>query len=381
VYAFDTEIDSWRESRRQLVDAPEEPLPAARSSRRWLWLAAGGVLVLLAGAGWWWRQPGRSAAHQPDPEAVRLLQLANFSGNAGRTQVETGLRYIEDALRRDPMYARAWSSLATAHLVRVWFGETPPAAAFAQAKQEAAHAIELDASLSSPWRVLGFISHYADWNQTLAETQFRKAIELSPDDAVAHSWFGDYLLSMRRFDEARTHYSRAQVLLPRWLEPIAFAGNTHLFSGNPDMAIVEYTRALESEPTFGLANHYLGRALVARGAHEDGIARLRKSNELLGEVPFSLADLGYALATGGKRTEAEAMRDALIARRGKGYYPAYPVAAIELGLGHTPLALDWLERAADERNIGFYLPSVDPMFDRVRSDPRFVALMRRMGVV
>jgi hypothetical protein len=70
-----------------------------------------------------------------------------------------------------------------------------------------------------------------------------------------------------------------------------------------------------------------------------------------------------------------------MAATGKGYYPAYPVAAIELGLGHTPLALDWLERAADERNIGFYLPSVDPMFDRVRSDPRFVALMRRMGVV
>ena len=382
VYAFDTEIDAWRDTRSQLINAPEEPVPGANPRRRWLWPVAGASLVLLVSvAGIWWRQPGRSAAHQPDPEAVRLLQLANFSGNAGRKQVETGLRYIEDALRRDPMYARAWSALATAHLVRVWFGETHPATAFAQAKQEAAHAIELDASLSPPWRVLGFLSHYADWNQTLAETQFRRAIELSPDDAVAHSWFGDYLLSMRRFDEARTHYSRAQVLLPRWLEPIAFAGNTHLFSGNPEMAIVDYRRALESEPTFGLANHYLGRALAARGSYDEGIAQLRKSNELLGNVPFSLADLGYALGAAGRRAEAEALRDDLIARRGKGYYPAYPVAAIELGLGRTPSALEWLERAADERNVGFYLPSVDPMFDGVRADPRFVALMRRMGVL
>lgn len=378
IYAYVDELDAWRESRRLLVEAEPAPAPARR---RWP-MAAGGLAVAAAIAGGAWLVTRRDAtpARTPDPEAVRLVRLAAFAGNAGRIQVDTGIRYYQDALRRDPGYAPAWTGLATGHLVRLWFGEVPAHTAAQQARQEAREAIRLDPSAGEPWRVLAAASHFVDWNHVEAETLFRRAMALSPQDPAAASWFADFLLDMRRFDEARQFYKKAHDLSPRWLEPIAFAGHAHYFSGNLDLAAGEYQRALQSEPNFGLANHFLGRVYVSKGEHENGIALLRKSTELLGEVPFALGDLGFALASAGRRPEAEALRADLIGRRRRGYYPAFPIAVIEMGLGNHDAALTWLEHAADERNLGFYLPSVDPAFDAVRSHPRFIAVLRRANL-
>jgi tetratricopeptide (TPR) repeat protein len=397
VYGYVSELDAWRESRRLLLDAeqPEAPTDAEPDGitpdapgtgwialDRWRWSVSAGIVVTagLVGAVWLFARTPTQPAPTPDPEAVRLVRLAAFSGNAGRTQVETGIRYYQDAVRRDPAYAAAWTGLATGHFVRLWFGEVRSIDAVQQARQEAEEAIRLDPSKGEPWRVLAAASHFVDWDHVKAEALFRRAMTLSPEDPAAASWFADFLLDMQRFDEARLLYKRAHDLAPRWLEPIAFAGHTHYFSGNADLAIVEYQRALESEPNFGLANHFLGRAYVGKGEHERGIALLRKSNELLGRVPFSLGDLGYGLAVGGKRADAEALRSELVGRRANGYYPAFPIAVIEVGLGNHEAALTWLERAADERNLGFYLPSVDPSFDAIRSHPRFRAVLKRANL-
>jgi tetratricopeptide (TPR) repeat protein len=397
VYGYVSELDAWRESRRLLLEAePPDAAPVSETHAvasgttriswiardRWRWaLRAGlGVVAGLGGAVWLFARAPTPPARTPDPEAVRLVRLAAFAGNAGRVQVETGIRYYQDAVRRDPAYAEAWTGLATGHFVRLWFGEVRPVDAVQQVQQEAQEAIRLDPSKGEPWRVLAAASHFVDWDHVKAEAQFRHAMDLSPADPAAPSWFADFLLDMRRFDEARLFYKRAHDLAPRWLEPIAFAGHTHYFSGNPDLAIVEYERALESEPNFGLANHFLGRAYIGKGEHEKGIALLRKSNDLLGRVPFSLGDLGYGLAVTGHRAEAETLRADLVDRRERGYYPAFPIAVIEVGLGNHESALTWLERAADERNLGFYLPSVDPSFDTIRSHPRFRAVMKRANL-
>ena len=308
------------------------------------------------------------------------MTLAGFSGNAGRTQIETGIRYYQDAIRIDPRHAPAWTGLANGHLVRIWFGEVRPADALMQVQKEIAEAMRLDPTSGGPWRVRAAVSHFFEWDHARAETEFRKAIELAPDEAVGFSWYADYLLDLRRFDEARVYYRRAHELAPRWLEPIAFVGNTHLFAGNPDLAIAEYERALESEPNFGLGIHFLGRAYIAKGDYDRGIAHLRKANELLGEVPFSLGDLGHALAIAGQRDEAEALRADLIARRTTGYYPAFPIGLIELGLGNLESAMDWLERAVEERSVSFYLPSVDPSYDVVRAHPRFKTALSLMNL-
>jgi serine/threonine-protein kinase len=382
VYAFTWELDEWRESRVQLVDA-EPPDSGNAVSRKAWWWAAGSALALAVAAAiglWWFSRPAPVSRYKPNPEAVRLTQLANFGLNAGRTQLETGIRYYQDAIRIDPKYAPAWIGLAAGHLVRIWFGEVRADEAAVQVRMEAEQAVRLDPKLGQSWNVRASLSHYVDWDHAQAETQFRKAMELSPNSAIAFSWFGDYLSDMRRFDEARVFYKRAQDASPRWLEPIAFSANTHYFGGNPDLAIVEYRRVLESEPNFGLARHFLGRALVAKGQYDEGIEHLRKADEILGRISFSLGDLGYGLAKSGKREEAEALRADLIGRRTRGYFPAFPIAVIELGLGDLDAAMDWLERAADEHNLGFYLPASDPNYDAVRSHPRFKAVMKRANL-
>lgn len=384
VYAFTWELDAWRESRRQLIEAEPSDGPgpdvAGPRARPWALGGVAAVVLIAATLGWVLRPAAVPVAQTPDPEAVRLVQLANFAGNAGRTQVETGLRYYHEAIRRDPNYAPAWVGLAVGHLVRVWFAEVKPEEAIAQAKHEAEQALRLDPNLGFAWSVLAAIDHFVEWNHERAERTHRKAVELSPKNPVSHSWLGDFLADMRRFEEARAAYQQARNLAPRWLEPIAFIGNTYYYSGNPALAIGEYRRVLDSEPNFGLALHFLGRALVAKGEYGEGIAQLRKANDVLGQVSFSLGDLGYGLAKGGKRAEAESLRDDLIRRRAAGYFPAFPIAVIELGLGDTDAAMTWLERAADERNLGFFLPSADPNYDAVREHPRFQAVMKRANL-
>jgi hypothetical protein len=108
---------------------------------------------------------------------------------------------------------------------------------------------------------------------------------------------------------------------------------------------------------------------------------LLSSYAILGVVPFSFAALGHGLAIAGRREEAERMLSDCLRRRTDRYYPAFAIAEIHAGLGNVDAALDWLERASDERHLGYYLPSVDPVYDPIRSHPRFTALLKRMNLL
>jgi tetratricopeptide (TPR) repeat protein len=339
-----------------------------------------GLVVAAGVAGWWLTTRDRPAdqPRTPNPDAVRAARKAYFGGNAGRAQVMSGIHYYEEAVRIDPSFATAWSGLASAHIALTWFGEDRAEETMAKAKHEAQEALKLDASMGSAWRALAAASHFYDFDQQEAERRYLRAIELGPTDAVTRSWYGDYLFDLRRYDEALIAYKKAEDANPRWLEPITFAGNVHAAKGNYDLALVEYRRALAIEPTYALGNHFMGRALLAQKQHAAAIAQLRKSNELLGHVPFSMADLGYALAVSGQRAEAEQMRADLMSRREKGYYPAFAIAEVELGLGRADEALTWLERALNERNIGYNFPSADPVFQSLWETPRFRKLIDRL---
>jgi len=387
VYAYTWELDAWRDSRRQLLESePVEvatPDGAAWTRLRGSLIGVVGAMVVGAGvAGWWLTRAGQptSQPHAPNPEAVRAIQKAQFGANAGRAQIKSGIHYYEEAVRIDPSLAGAWSGLATAHVALTWFGDDPASETMGKAKHEAQEALKLDPGLGSAWRVLAAASHFFDFDQQEAERQYLKAIELAPNDAVTRSWYGDYLFDLRRLDEALVAYKKSEDANPRWLEPITFAGNVHSVKGNYDMALVEYRRALDIEPAYGLANHFMGRTLLAKEQHGAAVAQLRKSNDLLGRVPFSMADLGYALAISGQRTEAEHMLADLMSLRDKSYYPAFAIAEIHVGLGHKDQAMDWLERALDERNLGFYFPSTDPFFESLWNTPRFRKLMDRAHV-
>jgi tetratricopeptide (TPR) repeat protein len=395
VYAYPSELDQWRESRQQLVAAaPEAALPHQpsafapsalrrdKSGRSLQRLAVPAVAIALVGVAlvaFTLRRPA-SPPWSPRPDALRAYQLGAFAGNAGRAQIASGIRYYQEAIRLEPAYAEAWNSLAFAHIAQTFFGERPARETLSEASRAAKRAGELDPSLTLPRTAAAAISHYLDWDHGAAEEQFRASIARAPDVAVIHSWYAELSLDLRRFDAAAACARKAHEVDPRWLEPIVVAGNVHAFAGHVDLAIAEYQRALAIEPAFGLANHFLGRAYLAKGDHGRAVQQLRRSNELLGEVPFSIGDLGYALAVAGARDEAERMLAAVLGKRSEGFYPAFPIAQIYLGLGRHEEALDWIEHAATERQVGYYMPSVDPIYNPIRTHPRFRALLRRMNL-
>jgi tetratricopeptide (TPR) repeat protein len=381
VYAFASELDAWRDSRKALLaeQPAADPPPASGASRQ---RAAAVVAIALAASvagGWWlWTRRPAPTVEGRRADALRAFQQGEYEGNAGRVQVASGIRHFQEAIRLDPSFAQGWSGLAFAHVAETFFGDRPAVETLDQARRDAQRAAQLDPSLPTPRIVLAAVSHFLDWDHAGAERQLRETIAAAPRVAVAHSWLAELLIDLRRFDEAAIAVRGAQDAAPRWLEPIMVFGNVHLFTGRPDLAIVEYRRALATEPHFGLANHFLGRAYLASGNHAAAVRQFRTSNTLLGEVPFSTADLGYALAVGGSRAEAERMLADMLARREKGFYPAFAIAQMQIALDRHDAALDWLERAAEERVVGYYMPSVDPVYDGVRSHPRFVTLMRRM---
>jgi tetratricopeptide (TPR) repeat protein len=386
VYAYANELDAWRESRRQLVDAepadaaeagsnePPSSLSRRRPSRP---LIVGAITIAVLAIGMWVLR--RSPGLTPHPDALRAFKQAEYGSNAGRTQIQSGIHYYQEAIRIDPRFADAWTGLATAHFAQTWFSESPAKTTMAQAKREAERAMMLDPGSAAPLRVLAAIEHYHRWDHASAERLFRQSIDRDAS-GVALSWFSEFLIDLRRFDEAAQIVKRAQDVVPRWLEPMTVSGNIHLFTGHPELAIAEYQRALAIEPNFGLANHFLGRAYLAIGEHDRALAQLRRSHDLMGQVPFTMGDLGYSLAVAGARAEAERLVADLQQRREREFYPAYPIAAILMGLGRTDAALDWLERAVDEQHLSYYLPSVEPMFDPIRSHPRFQALLRRLNL-
>jgi tetratricopeptide (TPR) repeat protein len=382
VYAYARELDAWRASRRVIEESANET-PARRVHVGWL---VGGSLALAAVVvaiviGLRLQVAGAKVADRgtSNEEAWQAFERARFGDNAGRVQIETGIRYYQQAIQLDPQFARAWAGLATAHMALTWFGERPLADTMTEARRVAEQARRLDPSLGRPWSVLAWVSHYVDWDHKAAERQFRRGIELTPDASML-SWYGDFLTDMGRFDEARSMYKRAQAANPRWLEPPIFAANIFVFTGQPALAIVEQRRLLETEPNYGLGNYFLGLSYLASGDKPKGIELLRKSNEIMGSVPFSLGSLGFALASGGHREEAERLLQELHSRRAREYYPAFAIAQIELGLGDSAAALDWLERAVEERHTGFYLPYVDPVWNAIRSTPRFRSILSRMNL-
>jgi tetratricopeptide (TPR) repeat protein len=384
VFAFTDELDAWRDSRQPDVDEPQDERspwgsrPESHRSLKWLTVAGGAIALSLVGT---WAvgrpEPAPPVARTPNPEAVRVLQQGRFGGDPGRTQVNTGIKYAREAIRIDPDYADAWTNLGIGHVALTWYGESRSVDTMNEARKAAERALHLNPASGRPSLVFGWVSHYVEWDHQAAERHFRRALELHPG-ALSQSWFGDFLVSLGRLDEALRSYRAAQQAAPRWLEPIVAAAHLHTIRGHFDLASAEFARALEVTPTHGLANHFYGRMFLERGDFPRAIAQFRKSNDLLGHVPFSTADLGYALAVGGHRAEAERLLADLQVRRQEGYYPAFALAIIELGLGRTDDALDWLDRAADERHMGYYFPSADPVYDDVRSHPRFVALLRRL---
>ena len=314
------------------------------------------------------------------PEAYQLYLTGRYHWNQ---RTETGLKkateYFVQALERDSTYARAYSGLADAYTTLGYLSHLAPREVFPRANDAATRALRLDATLTEPHTSLAYVRFYHDWDWTAAEGEFRRALMLNPNYATAHQWYAVYLTAMGRFEEARAAIGKAQALDPTSLAINTDVGFVLYYSRQYDAAIRQLQMVIEMNPDFPLAHFWLGRTYQQTRRYDDAIAEFRRTAAALHGWPVVTAALGHVQGVSGHTRDALETLDALARLAKERYVTPYGVALVHAGLGDTDQALTWLARALADRSHWLVWLKLDPRLDALRSDDRFVDLVRAVG--
>ena len=288
--------------------------------------------------------------------------------------------YFNQAIRSDPEFAAAYSGLADAYSILGAYGALSPKDAFLPSKAAAGRALEIDDTLAEAHTSLAWASFLFDWNWSVAEKEFERAIELNPNYATAHFWRGVYMTSVGRISEALLEMHRAQELDPLALPIVAIGGWIFCLARQYDQAIEQAEKAIIMDPNYALAHGYLGMALEHKGMLKEAIAEFHKGFTLSGGLPIYLALMGHAYAVACERHKAEETLHALKKLSKRRYVSAIEVAVVYAGLRDTRAAFAWLQKAYDERaRLPLFL-KMDPTFDSLRADLRYQQLLSRIGL-
>jgi TolB-like protein len=299
-----------------------------------------------------------------------------FNPEASKTAVE----YFNQALAHDPAYALAYVGLGNAYGVMGVNNWLPPKDVFPKAEAAAQKALEIDEGLAEAHSSLGAIEMFYEWDWTAAERELRRAIELNPNEPNAHGLYSYLLTATGRFDEAIAQTQLNLRLNP--LSPITYADMARAFyyARRYEEAIAAGQQALEMDTNFVLARLTVGEAYEQKGMYEESFAELRKVNESRGGFPEALGAIGHAYAVAGRRDEALKTLEELQRISTREYVSSLQFAMIYAGLGEKEKAIEQLESAADDRAGWLINLGVDPRFDALRSEPRYQAMLRRLGI-
>lgn len=286
--------------------------------------------------------------------------------------------YFSIALEKDAKYCLAYSGLADSYSALAVLEFQPPSLVFPKAREAAERAIQIDPNLAEAHTSLGLVRFQYDRDWEGAEIEFKKAIELNANYSTAHLFFADYLKAMGRFDQAIEEVKRAQQLDPMSLTINTAFGHVLYLSRQYDLAIEQYKKAIELDPGFLPAHLWFGRPYLQKGMYTEAISEVSKALKLSGESTMALSVMGHVFASAGMMQEARDLALKLKERSKKQYVPSYWIALIYVGLGDKEEAFTWLERAYSERSSWLAWMNVEPRFDPLRSDPRFISLLTRM---
>jgi TolB-like protein/DNA-binding winged helix-turn-helix (wHTH) protein/Tfp pilus assembly protein PilF len=284
--------------------------------------------------------------------------------------------YLRQAVAEDPGYALGYAALADAYAGQAIYQDAPAPGLWVQSELAARRALELDENLSEAHSAVGTAAHWRrDW--VVAEKHLRRALQLNPSNVLGQRQYAWLLQNLGRFDEAIPARERALALDPLELASWREAGWTYYLARRYDDAIQRYETALLMDPNFAAAYRGLSDAYDQKGMHDRAIASGMKALEI-SERGGTVAWLGYHYARAGDIARAKELLERLQQLSGHEYVAPYHVAVLYVGLGRNDDALAMLEKAYSERswvNSAF----VEPAFDPLRNDPRFIALLRRAG--
>jgi TolB-like protein len=301
--------------------------------------------------------------------------------------IQRSIEYFENAVREDANHAPSYAALASAYalLAIAPFDLLPPHEAMPKAETAAKHSLELDDSLSEAHTALAMVRHHYHWDWKGAEVSYRRALELSPDNAAAHLWYSWLLLALGRNSEALTEIEQTLVIVQetdpdRLVAVLATRAAAYYFNREFERAAQECKKALELNPKYFMLHYILGRTYARMDMNAEAIAELKAKGVTPGEVPLMDAVLGLAYSVGGKPEQTKRIVEAFKAQAKKRYIPATYFGMLYAGLGDKEQAFIWLEKAYEERADGLTWLNVEPMLDPLRPHPRFQDLVRRMGL-
>ncbi len=319
------------------------------------------------------------------PEARSRLESAQ---RVNREAYETYLKgssacdgdLLAKAIQLDPSFGPAHAAVADCTYIPWLFGFVTPADGYSKMKDAAARALEKDEGLAKAHGALALARLHYDWDLVGSEREFRRALELNPNDADLHHMYAHYLLTTGRSEESLAETQRAADLDPVDAALVMCVGWHSLFARQYDKAIDYELKAIGMEPNMDWAHLVLGWAYEQKKMYPEAIAAFRKGMETSGGAAYAMAALAHGLGISGKKPQAQELLARLNEQAKHQYLSPYSLAAVYLGLGDNERALGSLQKAFEERTPYLVHIGWDPRFDTLHREPRFRDLIRRIGL-
>jgi TolB-like protein/Flp pilus assembly protein TadD len=314
-------------------------------------------------------------------EAYQLYLKGRYYWNKRtKEDIRKGIEFYQGAIEKDPSYALAYSGLADCYVVLPQYSGLPAREILPKARTAAQKALEIDNSVAEAHASLAFVYEDLDWDFPSADREFKRAIELNPNYPTAHHWYAIFLADMGRLDEMRDEAEKAYQLDPLSLIINNLRAASYYWIGKYDESIAAQRHTIELDSTFNTARMFMGLALFEKKMYPEAVAEFEAAVTLSKRRMEAVGALGYAYARTGRREDAMKLIEELKQTIPQGLDPYLNIAAIYAGMGDNSAAFQWMDKAYESRS-GFLLTlKTYRMFDGFHSDPRFIALEKKIGL-
>jgi len=303
-----------------------------------------------------------------------------FWNKRTREDLEKAIQYFEKAVELDPGYAMAYVGLAETYSVLPWYSNLNPEACLQKANNAAQKALEIDNTLGEAHAALASVK--LDYlNLEEAEKSYKRALELNSGYATAHHWYGVYLMDLGRFEDAINEFKRALELDPLSLVINRNYGELLCYSRQYDKAIKQLKKTLEMDPNFSEIHIWLGVSYLKKSMYEEALEEFQKEIALKKDFnPQAVTYIGITYSLMDQIDRTQEICDDLLEKSKKEYIPQYFIALLYFTLGENDQGFEWLEKAHKKNDIRLKSLKADPLMDGFRSDPRYTALLEKIGL-
>lgn len=318
--------------------------------------------------------------HTEDPEAYELyLKGGYFINKYAEGEVQKGLGYFQKAIAKDSNFALALCGIGNAYVSFGTLSLLPADEAFPKAKDYLTKALTMDNTLAEIHAALARIAFFYDWDWQEVEKRMEKALALNPGCGEAHAWYSWYLVAVGRYAEAIAEVKKAQELDPLLPLYYAFGIAIHCYQGKFNEAEEQFHKAIELDPNLGIAYFHMGTSYAFQNRYEAAISAFQKAIELTTGLGWAECFLGCMYYRQGERDKANQILNQILSQKKEQYISSFCIAFLYYYMGEKDKAFEWLNKGYEERDILMVLLNVPKYFIDLRDDPRFEALLKKLG--